>query len=187
MKWIKENLASLLTILFHLAIGILLLIDPVVYGVAIIKVVGILLAALGAVDLVKYFRAAPEEAAKGQSFYSGSVLIIAGLFCVFASGWFVEVLPALAVLYGVLQVLVGLRKLQRTVDALRLHAPLWYLQAISAGLSLLFGFLVILNPGMTFINVWVFTGITMIIEGVLDAVVLVMQHRKAPAAVSPAS
>ena len=53
MKFIKENLNALLTILFIVLIGILLLVDPATFGITIIKVAGVLFAALGIFDLVK--------------------------------------------------------------------------------------------------------------------------------------
>lgn len=175
MKFLKENWSSILTIIFLIVVGILLLVNPATFGVIIIKIVGVLLAALGVYDLIKYFRAKPEEAAKGTAFNSGAILITVGLFCFFGSDWFVDVFPVLAVLYGLFQVLIGFRKLQQSVDALRMKQPMWYLKAISAGISLLFGFLIAFNPNMTMMSIWVFTGVTMIIEGVFDAVALGMQ------------
>lgn len=179
MKFIKENLNALLTILFLVLIGILLLVNPATFGVTIIKVAGVLFAALGVFDLVKYFRAAPAEAAKGQGFSSGVTMVSIGCFCFFGSGWFKDAFPVLAVLYGLFQILIGFRKSQRMVDALRMKQPLWYLRAISAGITLLFGFIIVLNPGMTFMSIWVFTGLTLIIEGVFDAAALFLQQKKA--------
>ena len=178
MKFIKENLNALLTILFLVLIGILLLVDPATFGITIIKVAGVLFAVLGIFDLVKYFRSEPAEAAKGQGFSSGVTMISIGCFCFFGSGWFMDAFPVLAVLYGLFQILLGFRKAQRTVDAIRIKNSLWYLKAISAGISLLFGFIIVLNPGMTFMSIWVFTGITLIIEGVFDAVSLFLQQKK---------
>lgn len=181
IKYLKENWSAILTILFLLAIGILLLVDPAVYAVAIIRIGGILLGALGAYDLVKYFRADPEEAAAGSGFASGSILVTAGLFCVFGGGWFLHVFPQLAVLYGAFQVLLGYRKLQRAVDALRGKNPEWQMKAISAGITLLFGFIVTVSPDMGFMSIWVFTGIALIIEGIFDGVAMWLQYRKNPA------
>ena len=179
MKFIKENVNALLTILFLILIGILLLVDPATFGITIIKVAGVLFVALGVFDLVKYFRAEPSEAAKGQGFSSGAAMISIGCFCFFGSGWFKDAFPVLAVLYGLFQILIGFRIAQRTVDALRTKRPMWYLKAISAGISLLFGFIIVLNPGMTFMSIWVFTGITLIIEGVFDAASLFLHQKKA--------
>ena len=57
MKFLKENWSSILTILFLIVVGILLLVNPATFGVAIIKIVGVLLVVLGVYDLIKYFRA----------------------------------------------------------------------------------------------------------------------------------
>ena len=178
MRFLKENWSALLTILFLIAVGVLLLVDPATFAVAIVKIAGIVLAALGVYDIIKYFRATPEEAAKGSAFYSGAVLILAGIFAVFSGKWFLNVSPAVAVLYGVFQVLLGCRKLQRMVDALRLKSGLWWIRAISAGVSLLFGLVIVLNPHMTLMSIWIFTGLTMIVEGAFDAAALVLQSRK---------
>ena len=169
MKFLRENWSSLLTILLLIVVGILVLVNPDLYTTIIIRVVGVLLTVLGIYDIVKYFRSEPMEAAKGSGFYSGVIMVTAGAFCIFRLNTLKSVFPMMAVLYGVFQIVLGYRKLQRMVDALRMKLPLWWLQAISAGISLLFGYLIALNPGMTLMNIWVFTGITMIIEGVFDA------------------
>ena len=177
MKFLREYWSSLLTILFLLVVGILVLVNPDLYTTIIIRVVGVLLTLLGIYDIIKYFRAEPKEAAKGSSFYSGVMMVTAGGFCIFRLNTLKNVFPMMAVLYGVFQIVLGYRKLQRTVDALRMKLPLWWLQAVSAGISLMFGYLIALNPGMTLMSIWVFTGITMIIEGVFDAVSLFVTFR----------
>lgn len=178
MKFLRENWSSLLTILFLIVVGILVLVNPDLYTTIIIRVVGVLLTLLGIYDIVKYFRSEPMEAAKGSGFYSGVMMVTAGGFCIFRLNTLKSVFPMMAVLYGVFQIVLGYRKLQRTVDALRMKLPLWWLQAISAGISLLFGYLIALNPGMTLMSIWVFTGITMIIEGLFDAASLFVSLRK---------
>lgn len=55
---------------------------------------------------------------------------------------------------------------------------LWYLPASSALIYLVFGFIIVLNPEMTLINVWVFTGVTMIVEGIITAVCLFFLERE---------
>ena len=89
-----------------------------------------------------------------------------------------NVFPALAMIYGIFQILIGFRKVQRVVDALRMKMSSWPLLAISAAITLLFGFWITLNPGMVWIGIWTFTGIAMIIEGVFDLLVLFMQKDK---------
>ena len=95
MKILKENWSSLLTMLFLIVVGILLLVNPDLYSTIIIQIAGVLLAALGIFDLIKYFRAAPEDAAKGSGFYSGAIMITAGVFCLFSGNRFKEAFPLL--------------------------------------------------------------------------------------------
>ena len=178
MKFLKENWAAIVTILFMLLVGVLLLVNPATFAIGIIKVAGAVLLLWGVYDLIRYFRTPAAAAARGSTFFSGITMITGGAYCIFGSDWFVNVFPVLAVLYGIFQVLIGFRKLQRVVDALRLGRPLWWLRAISAGITLLFGFLIAFNPTMTMMSVWVFTGITLIIEGVFDAVLLVAAYKK---------
>ena len=179
MKFLKNNWAVLLTALFLIAVGILLLVNPAGFTVSFIMAFGILLFVLGVFDMIKYFRAEPMEAMKGSAFFSGLTLIAAGCFCFFMPDWFLDVFPALAVIYGIFQILIGFRKVQRVVDALRLKASGWPLLAISAAVTLVFGLWITLNPEMAWISVWTFTGIALIVEGVLDLAVVIMQSRTA--------
>ena len=178
MKFLKENWSAILTILFLIVVGILLLVNPMTFAIIILKIAGGLLALLGIYDLIKYFRTEPEVAAKGSCFYSGAIMITVGLFCIFSGDKLTTIFPMLAVLYGVFQIVLGYRKLQRMVDDLRMKMPLWWLRAISAGISLISGFIIALKPEMTWIDIWVFTGTTMIIEGMLDAAAMVCRMRK---------
>ena len=178
VMFIKKHWAALLTILASVIVGILLLANPAKFAIAIIKIAGIVLIALAVLDFLRYFRAKPEEAAKGSAFYSGLLETSVGLFCIFASDWFLGAFPILAVLYGLFQVLIGFRKLQRMVDALRMKQNVWVMKAISAGITLIFGFMIVFNPNMTMMSVWVFTGLTMLLEGIFDAVALFLQERR---------
>ena len=91
-----------MTILASVIVGILLLTNPAKYAIAIIKIAGIVLIALAVHDFLRYFRAKPEEAAKGSAFYSGMLETSVGLFCIFGSDWFLGAFPILTVLYSLL-------------------------------------------------------------------------------------
>lgn len=184
-EYLKENWSTLLTILFLIVVGVLLLINPMLYAIAILKIAGALLIVLGIYDIVKYFKASPEVAAKGSAFFSGVLMITVGIIFLVRGDTLMDTFPILAVVYGAFQILLGYVKLQKAVDALRLKMPLWWLKAICAGISLLFGFIIVFNPDMTWISIWVFTGITMIIEGVLDTISLIARGKHAPARPAP--
>ena len=178
MKFLKNNWPILLTAIFLIAVGILLLTNPEAFTTGIIKCGGILLIALGVFDLAKYFRADPLEGMKGSGFFAGLVMIAGGCFCLVKTDWFMHAFPVMAVIYGIFQILLGFRKLQRMVDALRLKMSGWWLLGISAAVTLLFGLWITANPETVLLGVWTFTGLSMIIEGVLDLVIAILQHRK---------
>ena len=178
MKFIRENAQSIILILFLLVIGIMLLVNPVAFAALIIKIAGLGLIIVGAVNLVKYFQAEPDVAAKGMNFFVGAVMISVGVFAFFATGWFVSVFPILAVLYGLMQIALGYLEAQHAIDALRMKEGYWWMRAISAVISLLFGFIITCNPGITFISIWVFTGITLIIDACVALTTLILQYRK---------
>lgn len=174
----RRYLRDIITALFLIVVGILLLINPVAFAMGLVKLAGVFLVVLGALRIVRYFRTDPETAARGQDFFIGLIAILGGLFCIFFTGWFLSAFTTLAVIYGLLQLLLGFSKVQRTVDFLRMKLSLWYLPAASALIYLVFGFIIVLNPEMTLINVWVFTGVTMILEGIITAVCLFLLERE---------
>ena len=55
-------------------------------------------------------------------------------------------------------------------------APEQYTNQLAA-LTIIFGFVIVFNPNMMLMSIWVFTGLTMILEGIFDAVALFMQER----------
>ena len=174
---LKRHMRELITIVFLFAVGILLLVNPTAFASGLVKAAGVFLVALGALRIIRYFRTPPEAAAKGQDFFIGAIAVLGGLFCIIETGWFLSVFPTLAVIYGLVQLVLGFSKAQRMVDFLRMKFSLWYLPAISAVIYLVFGCIIVLNPEMTFISIWVFTGVTMILEAVFNAICIWMLEK----------
>ena len=56
MKFLRENWSSLLTILFLIVVGILVLVNPELYTTIIIRVVGVLLTLLPPLILFLFFQ-----------------------------------------------------------------------------------------------------------------------------------
>ena len=98
MKFIKQNWGAIITILFMILVGVLLLVNPATFAIGIIKVAGVVLFLWGIYDLIRYFRTPADVAARGSAFFSGITMITLGAYCFFGSDWFVNVFPVLAVL-----------------------------------------------------------------------------------------
>jgi len=178
MKKIKEHLSGIVLCLFELVVGVLLLIDPVGFTAGIIILAGIVLMVLGLISIIKYFRSDAKEASVGQTLVKGLVSMAAGAFCAFRSHWFIATFPVLTIIYGVVILVTGLGKIQLTVDMLRQKNKKWFLAALNAVISIVCA-VVILKSTSTVV-LWIFTGVSLIVEGVLDIITLIA-GRKAEA------
>lgn len=170
MKTLKGKSDGIVLCLFELIVGILLLINPVGFTSGIIKVAGIVLMILGLVEIVKYFKTSAEEAALGQTLVKGLVSVLAGAFCTFKTEWFILTFPVLTIIYGVMILLVGLGKIQLTVDMARRKSKNWFWAAINAAVSIVCAIVILNNPFTSTTVLWIFTGASLIAEGVLDIV-----------------
>lgn len=183
MSPIKRSLNSLAVSIVELVIGILLLVNPVGFTSGIIVAFGIVLMLFGVVNGIKYFRTEPEAAAVSQSLVIGMLQLLAGAFCAFCSRWFIVTFPVLTLVYGVLILVTGLVKFQWTVDIIRLKRRNWLWAAVSAAISILCGVVIITSPFDTTAVLWMFTGISLIVEAVLDMIGAIFGNRgKEPAA-----
>lgn len=172
----KERATVIILCLFELVAGVLLLIDPARFTSAVITVAGAALLIFGLIEIVRYFRADPEEAVLGQALTKGLVAILAGAFCVFRTEWFLATFPVLTVIYGVIVLVTGIGKLQRTVDLIRLKASRWFLDAINAALSIFCAVVILSNPFASTLILWSFTGVTLIVTGIFDLITLFIRR-----------
>ena len=177
MKKNDKKLNAILLCIAELVIGVLLLIKPVGFTRGIIIALGIPLMLKGVGYVISYIRKKPQEASEGNLFAKGLLMACGGLFCMFRSGWFIAAFPVLTVLYGVMTLVTAFGKLQWTADLLRLKHKYWFIALISAILSLVLAILIITNPFSSTAALWVFIGISMIVEAVVDVVTLVFEKK----------
>lgn len=164
----KEKMGGLGACVCELVIGILLLINPVGFTRGIIMAFGAAVTVLGAVNVVQYIRTEPHAASREQRLSKGLVMVLLGLFCLLKAEWFIVTFPLLTMVYGVLILLMGIEKVQWTLDMLRAHKPYWYLMGVSAVLSLVFAWVVLADPFASTAALWVFVGVSLIVEAVAD-------------------
>lgn len=178
MKAIKKHLNGILLCLFELAVGVLLLIDPLGFTTGIIVATGIGLLIVGLVCIIKYCRTEVKAAAAGQFLLKGLLALTAGAFCAFKSQWFLVTFPAFTILYGVAVLAAGLVKVQLAVDMLRAKNERWFLGLIGAVISIVCAVVILNNPFTTTAVLWRFTGISLIVEAVVDTVMLIISNTK---------
>lgn len=180
MRVIQKNGGSILMCVLEILLGVLLLIDPLGFTSAIIIALGAALVVAGVVFAVRYFRAGAAEGALTHGLSKGLLFLLAGLFCVLRSKWFVATFPLLTILYGIGILIGGVGKIQWMADMIRFGRKRWYLPAISAVCSLIFAALILLNPFATTEILWYFTGIVLIVEALFDIIAIALggKHRE---------
>ncbi len=178
MGFLKKSMNGLIVVLFELIVGILLLVNPKGFTIGIVMVAGVALMAVGLIQIIKYFRTDAEEAAKGQFMLKGLIALLAGVFCAIKVEWFVENLPALTIIYGILVLVTGLSKVQQIFDMIRSKNKKWYFVAINAVLSFVFAAIILCNPFKTMEVLLIFTGIVLIVEAVADIVSIILAGKK---------
>ena len=178
MKTIKQFLGGIILCLCEVAIGILLLVNPVGFTAGIITVCGIALILCGIGSIIGYFRKDAEEAAASQSLMKGLVLLLAGGFCALKTEWIIATFPLMTLVYGVVILISGMGKVQWTADMLRAKNKKWFFAAISAAVSVICAVVILRSPFTSTAALWIFTGVSLICEAILDMVTFLLSGRK---------
>ena len=186
MKFLKNNIGGIAMCLLELLVGTLLLINPVGFTSGIIMGAGLVLILIGIVCIIKYFRAEPEEAAKEQNLLKGLIALLAGGFCALRAEWFVITFPVITLIYGLVILITGLGKIQWTVDIIRQKKPKWFLCGLSALVSTVCGLVIIAAPFTTTAVLWMFTGISLIVDACFDIPALILTNKKVSPPEEPA-
>ena len=173
MGFIKQNGSAIVAGLVELLIGILLFVDPVGFTSGILMAVGVILLICGMVCLIRYFRTEPVQAALEQNFSKGLLMILLGGVLALWTQQIID-LFLFAHLYGVAILIIGIVKLQQSVDLLRLKTRYWFLAGVNALLAIVFAAIILSDPPV----LWQLAAISLIVEAVLDVVVLIMTRQK---------
>ena len=167
----KTSKASIIILsLCEAIVGILLLVNPVGFTTGIIIFLGLVLLILGIINVVQYFRATPQAAVIKQNLSRGLIEILAGLFCVLKSGWFIATFPILTILYGIGTLMTGITKVQWTVDKIRLKIKKWFWTALSSALTIVCAVIILCNPFSSTAVLWSFIAVILIVEAVIDII-----------------
>lgn len=173
MKKLSGKSVNLILACLELAVGILLLINPAKFVYSIILGAGIILLGVALFCILKYFRTPAIEAAQGSLFLFGAIAAIGGIVCIWKAEVIFHKINWLVLLCGIGVLVLGIGKVQKTIDMLRLKADRWLFQAINAGLTLLLSLIIIINPFGTVKVFWSFVGIALIVAAAADIVAFV--------------
>ncbi len=173
MNFSKVGRSSLFTCIVEIVVGILLLVNPVGFTSGILIAFGVVMAIMGVIKIVRYFLTDAEEAAHEGNLSTGLLLALIGFICVLKKEWILATFPMITLIYGIVNLISGISKLQKSVDMIRLKRRFWYVALISAVMTLIFAFFIIANPFATTAILWIFIGVTLIVEAVVDLVTFI--------------
>ncbi|MCD8325624.1 MAG: DUF308 domain-containing protein [Lachnospiraceae bacterium] len=180
MEKLKSIGSGVVGALCELAVGILLLINPIGFTTRIIMVVGVVLVVVGVINIVRYFRSTPQAGMIERKLSAGIIEVVCGVFCVVNPQWFIITFPALAVIYGVATLASGIMKVELTVNMIRMKVKHWWISAVGTVITIVCAVFIICNPLSTTEILWTFIAISLIVEAVIDFVAALLPARKDP-------
>jgi len=177
MKSVKWWIKDLVIFVLQLTIGIVFLISREAMANIAIVLFGIVFIILGMRDVYTYCSESAEEAAAGANLFTGLTFILLGLLCTIGSTLVYSIISVyLPFAFGSLMLLLGLMKLQGTVDELRLHKKTWWIHAILTAIIVAVSIVVLINPFSTD-AAFIFIGVAFIVEATFTLSALIVLWR----------
>ena len=174
------KIGYILISLLFCALGILLIVTPAVSQTAFGIGVGCALIVFGAVKLIGYFSRDLFRLAFQYDLASGILLILLGSALLISPD---RMSAVFGTLWGILILADSLLKLQISLDARRFGLTRWWLILAGAGISALFGILLLFRPTESIRVMTVLFGLSCLADGVLNlgtvlCAVRIIRHQK---------
>lgn len=145
--------------------GLLLIIWPEISVMVFCRIIGILLIISGAIKLVGYFSKDLYRLAFQFDLAFGLLAILLGIIMLLRTERLIFIFHFLV---GVFTLADSLFKIQTAVDAKRFGIRYWWGIGITALIAGIFGIILILNPFEGAVMLMIITGITLLMEGILN-------------------
>lgn len=174
------KIGYILISLLFCVLGILLIVTPAVSQTAFGIGVGCVLIVFGAVKLIGYFSRDLFRLAFQYDLASGILLILLGSALLISPD---RMSAVFGTLWGILILADSLLKLQISLDARRFGLTRWWLILTGAGISALFGILLLFRPTESIRVMTVLFGLSCLADGVLNlgtvlCAVRIIRHQK---------
>ena len=178
MGYLKKNGGAIVAAVVELLVGVLLFINPDGLTSGILMALGGVLIIFGVIFLIRYFNTEPVQAAMEQNFSKGLIMILLGCVLALFTQQIIDIFSLAPKIYGVVILIIGVMKLQQSVDLLRQKAQFWFLASFNALLAVAFAAIILSNLIESTDTLWWMAAAALIAEAVFDAVVLVMTRKK---------
>lgn len=178
MNTLKNSFHNIVGAIVQLIIGVLLLCKPDAFTKGIIIAFGIFLVLFAIKNIIVFFKVDAMDAYKQRNVSKGLLSLIAGIFCIFKAEWFLLTFPILTLLYGVAILVYGIQKIEFAAVMKRLSNKVWVWVGINSLISIICALIIITDPFGTSRALWMFAGIYLIVQAVLDIVVSVLVEKR---------
>ena len=168
MKFISKSIPILAMILFEMIVGIMLFINPEAFTKTVIIFFGVIMLVIGIVNLIRFFRERKDDYTNATSLICGCAALIVGITCAFFTDFVMSLFAVAVVIYGVMLVISGVYKLQTWMSLRKAELYPSVLMPISAAAAIVCGLIIVFNPFDAMEGAWMFSGVVLIVEAVID-------------------
>lgn len=148
---------------FCIVLGIALIAKPDFFTNAIGYVVGGLLAAYGAVELVRYFIKSREDPMYATGLAAGIVLCAAGIFIIARPDFIPKII---ALIFGLYMLISGIVNLQDSLNIRSSGRDRWQFSTVSAVITIVIGIVLVVNPLLLTDAALTILGISLLLSGI---------------------
>ncbi len=173
MSKFKFFAPAVLVILFEIAVGLMLLIDPVGFTNSVVIILGILFLVLCVICLISFIRAKKNEESGTLSLIGAIVLLIIGVVFTFFSQAILTLIVALSLIYGIILFVFGINKIVYFFAAKNQDMTASWLNLLGGILALILGVVIVIYPKDATEVLWTIAGIAMLLEAVIDIITVI--------------
>lgn len=177
MNTIKNNIPIILMLLFEIAVGVFLLINPETFTTIVVICFGIFLTVVGLIYLIRYFSARKKQEESTFTLIWSIILLAIGIFTISAHGLIMSFFAFIAILYGVILLISGFIKIMGYFNSRKANQPVSAFSIISAIISVILGGVILVNPFETTHFLFMFAGIAILVSALFDVITLIFVAR----------
>lgn len=156
-----------------IVLGIVLMIWPQIVGSVLCYMLGISIVLMGTFQLIGFIRGERLGFYNKFNMFMGIVLVLLGLWICIQPRIVLSIVP---VVIGIVILIHGLMDIEYTFDIKRTGNDKWWIGLIAAGITLILGLVLVLNPFTAYKITMFLIGLVMLYDGISDAVILFFSY-----------
>lgn len=176
MESLKQfKLRSILTSVLYICLGLVLIIFPWNVARSVSYVFSVMLLLIGGILTILYFVNKNPSASNNRNFTTGVILIAASVYSLINIDFLIKILP---VALGFTILINGIGKLVYVFELIHAGSSNFLPILIMAGISIILGVLLLINPFGAGILFYIMTGIGFLLGGITDLITLFLVAKR---------